>query len=84
MNLRWRESVKYFRSYASSKGSVGEIRKKDREREREIDRNKHYESRMLMPFGINLNIYMANIIIMVLKMGVKRPLNPSWCVHHCV
>ena len=47
MNLRWRESVKYFRSYASSKGCVGEIRKKDRE----IDRNKHYESRMLMPFA---------------------------------
>ena len=50
MNLRWRESVNYFRSYASLKSCVGEIRKRDRERER----NKHYKPRMLMPFGINL------------------------------
>ena len=56
MNLRWRESVKYFRSYASSKGCVGEIRKREREKERERERNKQYKTKMLMPFGINLNI----------------------------
>ena len=41
MNLRWRESVEYFSSYASLKGCVGEIRK--------IERNKQYKPRMLMP-----------------------------------
>ena len=30
------------------------LEKSDRKIERERDRNKHYESRMLMPFGINL------------------------------
>ena len=35
---------------------VEEIRKIYIERDREIERNKQYEPRMLMPFGINLNI----------------------------
>ena len=48
MNLKWRESVEYFSSYASLKCCVGEIRKRDREI------HKQYEPRMLMPFGINL------------------------------
>ena len=48
MNLKWRESVEYFSSYASLKCCVGEIRKRDREI------NKQYEPRMLMPFRINL------------------------------
>ena len=52
MNLRWRESVNYCRSYASLKCYVGEIRKMEIERERET--NKQYESRMLIPFDINL------------------------------
>ena len=30
MNLRWRESVNYFRIYASLKCCVGEIRKRER------------------------------------------------------
>ena len=30
------------------------LEKSERKIEREIDRNKHYESRILMPFGINL------------------------------
>ena len=56
MNLRWRESVKYFRSYASLKCCVGEIRKIEREIDREREKNKQYKLRMLMPFGINLTM----------------------------
>ena len=36
---------------------VGEIRKRDRER----DRNKQYELRMLMHFGINLMNYLLTL-----------------------
>ena len=56
MNLRWRESVEYFSCYAI-----------DREKDREIERNKQYEHRKLMPFGINLieHIYTITLCIVI-------------------
>ena len=43
MNLRWRDSVNYFRSYASLKCCVVEIRKRERQRERERQRDREID-----------------------------------------
>ena len=41
------------------------LEKLERERERERERNKQYKTKMLMPFGINLNILQFVIVNLV-------------------
>ena len=57
MNLRWRESDKYFRSYMPVWNVV--LKKLEREREKEWERNKQYEPRLLMQC---INLIRSHII----------------------